>query len=179
VRTVANLVGFNACWFALVLGAAHGVWWVGLVALAVFAAATLATSPWPRSDAKLAAVAVGAGLVLETALVQAGVFRYASPVPWPTLAPVWMLGLWANFALTMNHSLGFLDRRLTLAAVLGAIAGPLAYFGAARVFGAAEILAAPALALGVLAAAYALATPALVSLARRWRLAEEAARATA
>jgi hypothetical protein len=179
VRTIANLVGFNACWFALVLGAAHGLWWVGLVALAVFAAATLATSPWPKADLKLVGAAVVIGVVLETALVQGGIFRYASPVPWPGLAPIWMLGLWANFALSLNHSLGFLDRRFVLAAILGAVAGPLAYLGAARVFGAAEILALLPLALGILALAYAFATPMLVALARRWREAEEAGRASA
>jgi hypothetical protein len=90
-----------------------------------------------------------------------------------------MLGLWANFALSLNHSLGFLDRRFVLAAILGGVAGPLAYLGAARVFGAAEILALLPLALGILALAYALATPMLVALARRWREAEEALRASA
>ncbi len=176
MRTLANLVGFNACWFALVLGAAHGLWWVGLLALAVFAAATLATSPWPKADLKLVGVAVAIGVVLETALVQGGIFRYASPVPWPALAPVWMLGLWANFALSLNHSLGFLDQRFALSALLGAIAGPLAYYGAARVFGAAEILTVLPFALGLLAVGYAFATPLLVALARRWREAEEARR---
>jgi hypothetical protein len=179
VRFLANLVGFNLVWFALVIGAAQGLWWPGLAALAVFAIATLATSPWPRSDLKLVAAALGIGLVLETALVQGGIFRYATPVPSPALAPIWMLGLWVNFALSVNHSLGFLSGRVALAAVFGAIGGPLAYWGAARVFGAAEILAPAPLALGVLAVAYGLATPALAELGRRWRGAEEAARAPA
>lgn len=179
MRFLANLVGFNACWFALVIGAAQGLWWPGLAALAVFAIATLATSPWPRSDLKLVAAALGVGLVLETALVQGGIFRYATPIPSPALAPIWMLGLWVNFALSVNHSLGFLSGRVALAAVFGAIGGPLAYWGAARVFGAAEILAPAPLALGILAVAYGLATPALAELGRRWRAAEEAARAPA
>lgn len=179
MRTLANLVGFNACWFALVLGAAAGLWWPGLAALAVFAVATIATSRWPSADLKLVGVALMIGFALETALVQGGIFRYATPVPWTAVAPVWMLGLWANFALTVNHSLGFLSGRHALAAALGAIAGPLAYWGAARVFGAAEILAPAPLAISILAAAYALATPALAGLGRRWRETEEAARAPA
>jgi hypothetical protein len=179
VRTLANLVGFNAVWFALVLGAAAGLWWPGLAALAVFAIATVATSRWPRADLKLVGAALAIGFVLETALVQGGVFRYAMPVPWPELAPLWMLGLWANFALSVNHSLGFLSGRVLLAAVLGAVAGPLAYWGAARVFGAAEILSPAPVALAILAIAYALATPALAEFGRRWREAEDAARAPA
>jgi hypothetical protein len=81
--------------------------------------------------------------------------------------------------LSVNHSLGFLSGRVLLAAVLGAVAGPLAYWGAARVFGAAEILSPAPVALAILAIAYALATPALAEFGRRWREAEDAARAPA
>lgn len=178
MRFLANLIGFNVVWFALVIGAANGMWWAGLVALVVFAIATIATSPWPRTDARLMAVALAMGVVFETALVQFGILRFDSPVPWPAFAPIWMLGLWANFALSINHSLGFLSGRMALAAALGAVAGPLAYWSAASVFGAADLIAPVAVAMGVLAVAYGLATPAMAELARRWRTAEEAGRAS-
>jgi len=177
VRFFANLIGFNIVWFALVIGAGAGLWWPGLLALGLFAAATLATSPWSRTDLKLVGIALVFGLVFETVLVQTGLLRFEVPVPWPNLAPVWMLGLWANFALSINHSFGFLSGRPLASAVLGAVAGPLAYWSAASVFGAAEVLAPVAVAMGVLAVGYAVATPMLTELARRWRVAEESARA--
>jgi hypothetical protein len=176
VRFFANLIGFNLVWFALVIGAARGLWWVGLLALVIFAVATLATSPWPRTDARLVALALGIGLVFETFLVQAGILRFESALPWATVAPLWMLGLWANFALSINHSLGFLGGRPVAAAILGAVAGPLAYWSAASVFDAADILAPLAVAMAALAIGYAVATPVLTELAYRWRTAEGSAR---
>lgn len=179
MRFLANLIGFNIVWFALVIGAGAGLWWPGLIALLLFAAATLMTSPWSRTDLKLVGTALVFGFLFETGLVQTGVLRFEVPIPWPDLAPVWMLGLWANFALSINHSLAFLSGRPLAAAVLGAIAGPLAYWSAASVFGAAEVLAPVAVAMAVLAVGYAVATPVLTELARAWRMAEESARSTA
>lgn len=178
MRFVGNLIGFNIVWFALVIGAGAGHWWPGLIALLLFAAATLATSPWSRTDVKLVGVALVFGFLFETILVQTGILRFEVPIPWPNLAPVWMLGLWANFALSINHSLAFLSGRPVASAVLGAIAGPLAYWSAASVFGAAQVLAPLTVAMGILAVGYAVATPVLTELARAWRVAEESARST-
>ena len=54
-------------------------------------------------------------------------------------SPPWMIGLWLNFAATLNQSLGWLHGRPLLAALFGAIGGPLAYYGGARL-GATETL---------------------------------------
>jgi hypothetical protein len=75
------------------------------------------------------------------------------------------LAIWAAFALTVNHSLMFLQRRPLLAMLLGAIGGPLAYTGAARL--GAVAWAAPSLQLTLtLAIAWGVAVPLLSELAR-------------
>ena len=171
MNTWLNAIAYQATWVAAIAGAASGRWWVGPLAALVFAAWQLPRSPKPRADLALIGCALALGFVLDSLLAQGGLLRYAAPVPWPDLAPAWILALWMSFALTLNHSLAYLQRHLQLAALLGAIGAPLAYSAAAR-SGALAFSATPSLALLLLAASWALLAPALCALAAR--LASEA-----
>jgi uncharacterized membrane protein (DUF485 family) len=44
------------------------------------------------------------------------------------LAPIWILCLWVNFMLTINHSLLWLNNKIFLASALAAVGGPVSYF---------------------------------------------------
>ena len=77
------------------------------------------------------------------------------------LWPLWML-----FATTLNVSLRWLRRMPAAAVVLGALGGPLAYWGGARLGG--MTFAAPLAATVVLAVGWAVLTPAMVWLSRRF-----------
>ena len=70
------------------------------------------------------------------------------------------------FATTLNVSLRRLRRFPWLAVVLGGIAGPLAYWGSARL-GAVEFVA-PFAATAALAVGWSALTPALLTIARRF-----------
>lgn len=163
---VANIVAFQAGWLACVLGAAGGRPWLGpLVALPVLAF-HLRSAARPGVELALLAAAGLTGLALDSLLVLAGRLAFEEGVLVPGLAPYWMVALWLLFATTFNVSLRWLRTRPALAALLGAVGGPLAYLAGARL-GAAEVLE-PALATHLaVALAYALATPLLLALARR------------
>jgi len=79
--------------------------------------------------------------------------------------PLWLVVLWLLFNGTLFHSLAFLQQRLALAAVLGAIAGPLSYLAGMRL-GAATSDRETWLVLSAMAPAWALLLPALAYLAR-------------
>ena len=79
------------------------------------------------------------------------------------LPPPWMIALWANFATTLNLSLAGLQNRPGLAALLGLVGGPLAYWGGAGL--GAMTFIAPLPALITLALGWALLTPLLLTLA--------------
>jgi hypothetical protein len=166
MRLAATVVAFELAWFACVLGAAHG--WAGAgVALTMgVVAGFIAWSDKPRVDAALVAAALVVGLAWDSALLQLGWIAYAAPGPLPGLAPPWILALWALFAVTLRAPMRALHRRLALAAVLGAIGGPLSYAAAARL-GACTLLR-PEAALVALALGWAVITPLLLGLARRW-----------
>lgn len=162
----ATLAAYELVWAAAVLGAGHALAWPGMAAAALFALWRLAVSRSRRIDLRLAAVAVLFGLALEGTWVMAGLIVYSAPWPFAN-APGWLIGLWVAFAFTVVPLLGYLHGRPALAAFLGALGGPLAYYGAAREH--ALRLPAPlwrdllALSLG-----WAIAMPTLTSLAGRW-----------
>jgi hypothetical protein len=72
--------------------------------------------------------------------------------------------LWAGLALTLNHSLAWLQSRLVLAAVLGGISSPLSYLAAARL-GAVTIVSESCVWFVGLGLSWALALPILLWLA--------------
>ncbi len=163
-----NLIGYQAVWFASVAAAAHGLPWIGVGIALCFAAAQWTASPHKAADARLALLGVAAGIVVDGTLAAAGAVAYASASP-ALIAPLWILAMWVAFALTLNHSLAFLQARPAVAAVFGAIAAPLAYLGAERGFGAVAFSAPPWRPLSLLAIGWALALPLLLACARRWK----------
>lgn len=162
-----NLILFQLCWIAAVAGAGQGYWWAGPVAVLAFVAVVLRYSPWPRADLKLLGLACLVGLLVDTAYVQLDLLRFASPIPSNAVAPIWIIGMWASFALTLNHSLSFLKGRHLWSIIFGLVGGPFAYFVAARNFGAAEVTGAPVVAYAAIGIAWAVVTPVLMELAQR------------
>jgi hypothetical protein len=164
-RAALNVALYQAGWFACVLGAANGLPWVGVVAAVGIVAWHLATAPRPGPEAALIGAALVVGALFETLVVRAGWARYPSQSFVDGAAPVWMIALWAMFATMLNVTLRALRDRPALAAVLGAIGGPLAYYAGARL-GAIVFpdLAAALVAIGI---GWAVLAPALLWLARR------------
>jgi hypothetical protein len=132
LRKVINFIAFQAAWFAAVLGAAHGMPWLGVIAVPAVLALHLAQSPDWRPEILLAFTAAVTGFIMDSVLIAAGAF---SPIPSVFPAPfssLWMVMLWVNLAATMNVSMGWLRGRHALAAVFGAIGGPVAYYSGAK-----------------------------------------------
>lgn len=169
MSTWANFLGYQAVWFAVVASAGRGCAVFGLAAAAIFVAGQLALSVRRALDLRLMAAAVGLGVLIDGLLAASGWIRYASPAPAlpPHGAPLWILALWASFALTLPRSLIWLMRRPWLAVLFGILGAPLAYAGAARGWGAAHFVAPEARALGGLALGWGMALPLLAWLVRR------------
>lgn len=161
---VVNFILFQAVWLVTVVGAARGLTWPALAAIGVFAAIHSLLVPRPKADFVLLAIAVVAGMVCDTLLVQSGLMRVATPFPVPGFAPLWMLVLWANLALAVNHCLGWLHGHGWLAAGAGAVGGPLAYIGGAKL-GAADLGASLWVVAAPVAVVWSIVTPLLFRLA--------------
>ena len=109
------------------------------------------------------------GFGIDSIFLQNGLMHFATPVPWAGFAPVWMVALWTSFALSLNHSLSFLHQRPLLAAALGGIGSPLAYWAAARGWQALTLGDRPLLCIVLVGALWTLLMPLFAHLSLRWR----------
>jgi hypothetical protein len=164
-RVLINVAIYQAGWFACVLGAERDRSGLGIAVALLIVFGWLLAAPRPSALAQLIVLTGVVGYSWDSWLSVLGLIRYSSGPVSPPLAPLWILALWLLFSTTLPISLRWLQSKLRLAALLGALAAPLAYFAAAR-FGA---LTLPHLlpALGAQAAGWALLLPLLLCLAKR------------
>ena len=132
MATLINIAMMQIGWFACVLGAAHQLPWLGPVVSLPLVAWHVARSSQRDSELRLVLSALGIGLILDSALVNAGLIHFTSGSVLPGFTTPWMLTLWMGFAITLNHSLKWLMNKSTLAVVFGLIGGPLAYWSGAK-----------------------------------------------
>lgn len=161
---LANIALFQIGWFACALGAANGLAWAGSIAALMIAALHLGFARRARQEAWLLVIAVMLGFAWDSLIAAAGLIAFKGALT-QAFAPHWMAALWLLFATTLNVSLRWLRQRPWLAALLGAVGGPLAYHAGAQL----GALSFPDLAAGLAAQAvgWALLMPLLVRLATR------------
>lgn len=162
-----NAVGYQLVWLTSVARAAHGDPYSGPLAALAFAMLVFVFGGQRRSDLQLVPLVLGIGLLTDGAWLTLHLLDYSAPWPSASSTPAWMLGIWLAFGMTLNHSLTFLKGRYALAALLGAIGGPLAYWSAARGFGALHFIATMPVVFTCLSLAWVVLVPLLVLLADR------------
>ena len=169
-----NAVGYQIVWFAAIIGAGRGLWWPGLIAAAIFILQHIAIGNRHASgrviDLRLLAVAIVIGTLLDGTVARSGLADYAGDaVTLPSGgAPLWILAMWASFALTLRHSMFVLIKRPPIAFVVGAVFGPLAYLGAGRAWSAVILNAPQWQPLAALSFGWGVALLVLALLVRHW-----------
>ena len=129
-----NLISVNIGWLACITGAAQGYHWLGMVVVPILFVIHI-TVIQRRKILKILIVAMASttiGFLTDTILIIVGTVepnRWLMPAPFTT---VWDLMIWANFSLTLNASLRFLQKRPLVAAFLGAICAPGTYYAGDR-----------------------------------------------
>jgi hypothetical protein len=162
MRSVANYIAFQIGWFAAVLGAGYGMLWLGVVVVPLVLLFNMLLAKNWRQELVVALAAAVMGFVVDTVLVIAGVF---APVPFllpRPFSPLWMVMLWVNQATTLNGCMAWLRGRYLAGSLFGAIGGPLAYLGGAKL-GAATLPSTNGLV--ILGITWACAFPALLATA--------------
>jgi len=165
VNMVTNALAFQLGWFACVLGGANQLPWAGTLAAVLIAAWHLSRAQRPGRELSLLAAVGALGAVWDSLLVAAGWLSYPSGTLLTNTAPHWIVAMWVLFASTLNVSLRWLRGRWLIAALLGATAGPLAYYAGAKLGGV--VIAAPLPGFIALAAGWASFMPLLIKLSTR------------
>jgi len=180
-----NIAGFQAVWLACLLGAGYGHWLSGPVVLLLWlplhlavisrggagpAAGDAASAKVRRRGAidgelRLVGFAVLLGYFIDSLHVFLGLIDFP-PHSGPALPTTpWMLALWAGFATTLRHSMGWMRRRYALSALAGVLFSPLPYLMGER-FNAIEVKDGWA-GLPLVASTWGLAMPVLLWLRER------------
>ncbi len=166
MHLLINYLTFQAGWFAAVLGGANQLPWLGTIAAAAVIALHLHLANQPSRELQLIAIAALIGTLWDSLLVSLGWLAYPSGILIDGTAPHWIIAMWMMFATTLNVSLRWLKQRWMLSALLGAVAGPLAYY-AGHELGGVEF-DDPWLALAALAVGWGVIMPLLVAFSERY-----------
>ncbi|MGB5258377.1 MAG: DUF2878 domain-containing protein, partial [Woeseiaceae bacterium] len=112
---------------AAVVSAAASFPAVGTLVIAVAAFVHIARSEDRQHEIRLLALAAVIGLFWESALVSAGLVQYGTQSLLPGIAPFWIVAMWVLFATTLNVGMRWLRKSAIVAALAGAIGGPLSF----------------------------------------------------
>jgi hypothetical protein len=166
LRMVANFMLFQLAWFAAIIGGASGwSWRAALPAVAVVLLHLgLNRSIW-RKEVWLIVSVTLLGLIIETIFISLGALHYAGREAGVVMPPLWILALWLAFGTLPNGSLRWLQGRMVLQIVLGAVLGPLSYVAGVRL-GAATLGVPEWVSIGVIAVGWGLAMPIMFKLAK-------------
>lgn len=130
MNIVINFIAFQVVWLIAVIGAANNLLWPTVIAVLAFMAWQLSPQRRHPNDIKFVIYAAIFGLILDSLWQVTGLINFQLSLPF--IAPIWILLLWVTFALTFNHSLMWLKKKIWFASVFGCIGAPLSYLAGTR-----------------------------------------------
>ena len=162
-----NFILFQAGWLACVIGGASSdYFWVGIAVVAVIIVVHLSRASDIRNETTLIVITMVLGTAWDSVLVLSGLFTFMNGTIFTGMVPFWLIAMWALFATTLNVSMKWLKHKYLLAAVFGAVGGPVAYFAGHRI-GAVDFSDTSTVLLAV-GAGWSIIMPALMALATRF-----------
>ncbi|MDT8310182.1 MAG: DUF2878 domain-containing protein [Methylophaga sp.] len=170
-KNIINFILFQISWLVCVLSGAADNNVPAVLITVMFVLVHFRYFAWRYTDFRLIVSGLLVGLLLDSSYSATGLIAYNGQ-SMPPIAPWWILCLWVNFMLTLNHSLSWLLKRRWLAALLAGVGSPLSYF-AGQKLGALSWLH-PEMLIMVSALTWAIAVPFLFKLANYWRKQEQA-----
>ncbi|GGD66311.1 DUF2878 domain-containing protein [Lacimicrobium alkaliphilum] len=120
-----NLIWFQVFWFTAVIGQHQAV----LPLILMLAIHFLLLSQRSK-ELLLIILCAPLGIATDSLLHYFSVFEFTQLSG--GLIPFWLMGLWIAFSATLRHGMAFFLPRPFLAAICGAVAGPLSYFAGQR-----------------------------------------------
>ena len=170
-NVIINFILFQIAWFACVLGAARDMPWLGVYVTIGIVSWHLYQAKSAKPEIILLLIALLIGAAFDQLMHSTHLLTYQAHGWSNNLVPVWILALWAGFVTALNVSLRWMKDiksqvKWLVMILFGAIGGPLAYMGAAKL-GAVTLNSVPTSPL-VLGLGWAIITPLLVFLSQKY-----------
>ena len=160
-NSLINFFLFQIAWFACALGAGNNAENISLLVLVLVLTIHLFLSRHRQRDVQFLLLAAIIGALVDSTLGWFGILKFNDQ--W--LSPLWLVGLWMAFASTIHYSLSWLNKKLILSSVFGAIAGPLSYYAGSK-FGALQLGANVVICVVILAVVWAMILPLFFALSK-------------
>ena len=133
MNVLINVVAFKIAWLATIFGSANGLPLLGPMVVLIAVIIHLWRADIAVQELRLLIVVGLIGLFWDSVMLSTGLLVYPNGIFISGVAPYWMFSLWVLFATTLNVSLRWLRSRLGLAALVGAVFGPMSYMAGASV----------------------------------------------
>ena len=166
MNMLINVVAFKIGWASTMYGAANGLPLLGPAVVLMAVILHLRNADYPGDELLLVLLTGVIGAAWDSVMVAAGWLTYSSGVFSSSAAPYWIIAMWMLFATTLNLAFRWLHSRLALAALLGAVFGPLSYYIGAKL--GAVVINDFVTAMIALAIAWSLLLPGLLLLAQKF-----------
>lgn len=155
-HNLINFVLFQVIWFVFIFSAADESSSLLIMGVTLLLLQFLKNKQF-KADGLLILIAIIIGIIHDSSLSYFNfiIYMYDFNINY---SPIWIIGLWVSFALTINHSLTWLKENKVLQVIFGLIGGPLAYFAGEKL-GAIQLVNEHAI--YILAISWAIATPVL------------------
>ena len=160
---VLNFIVFQASWFLLIVFQNQYLYIV-----VAFNFIFLVVTRTTINHAFFLLTCAVIGVVIDSALATLGVLIF-EPLPSVLPIPAWLCVIWISFASTIRHSMAYLGKSTIVAAVVGAIAGPISYFAGMRL-GAVDFGYSTIIVLAIYAVIWALLLPTMFILSDKIKL---------
>jgi hypothetical protein len=132
--TILNFILFQAGWFIAVYPASLGLVWFGPLFSLCWLYTHLGIHRNSRNiDLPMVIFSAAIGFILDSTMVLTGIFSFSEMASLGYPSSIWMVSLWINLALTLNHSLGWLKEKLLMSSIFAAVGGPLAYYAGSKI----------------------------------------------
>lgn len=162
---IINLSFFKAAWLASVLTAAASMPLLGTAVVAIAVLVHIYRAENRQGEIQLLVFAALVGVIWESALVSSGLVQYTAASILPGLAPYWIVAMWVLFATTLNVGMRWLKKSILVAAIAGAIGGPMSFLAGQKA--GAVIFPDQTMALIAISVGWGVLLPLLVRIASR------------
>tara|TARA_B100001750_G_scaffold54886_1_gene41768 strand:+ start:2514 stop:3038 length:525 start_codon:yes stop_codon:yes gene_type:complete len=128
MKKLFNILGFQAGWWACVIGATKDYKYLGPAAMLLFLLLHFYFFSSHLCEIYLVIISAIIGTGVDTLMALTGIISYQGLYSAGIhCAPLWITAMWGGFSATVNHSLAWLKNRWLPAFALGAVFGPGAY----------------------------------------------------
>jgi hypothetical protein len=165
IKVIINFVLFQLAWFACVIGAAKGEPLAGVIVTLLVIAWHFSQVNQAKPELILMLSALIIGGTFDQAMLSFHLIDYMYHGWTASLVPVWILALWLAFTTALNVSLRWMRGNLLVAIIFGAVGGPLAYLGAAKLGAVTLAGTSSYIALSI---GWAIITPLLLNISTRY-----------